>query len=60
MIWFWIIAGLLVVAALIALLKPLLWATPESADEGESVLAVFRRQLMNLDSEIVQGRLASD
>jgi cytochrome c-type biogenesis protein CcmH len=60
MIWFWIIAGLLVVAALIALLKPLLWATPESADEGESVLAVFRRQLTNLDSEIAQGRLAPD
>src|SRR5271168_340119 len=60
MIWFWIIAGLLVLAALIALLKPLLWATPGSADEGESVLAVFRRQLMNLDSEIAQGRLAPD
>jgi cytochrome c-type biogenesis protein CcmH len=60
MIWFWIIAGLLVLAALIALLKPLLWATPESADEGESVLAVFRRQLINLDSEIAQGRLAPD
>ena len=60
MIWFWIIAGLLVLAALIALLKPLLWSTPESADEGESVLAVFRRQLMNLDSEIAQGRLTPD
>ena len=60
MIWFWIIAGLLVLAALIALLKPLLRATPESVDEGESVLAVFRRQLANLDSEIAQGRLAPD
>ena len=60
MIWFWIIAGLLVLAALTALLKPLLWATPESVEEGESVLAVFRRQLMNLDSEIAQGRLAPD
>ena len=60
MIWFWIIAGLLVVAALIALLKPLLRATPESGDEGESVLAVFRRQLANLDTEIAQGRLAAD
>ena len=60
MIWFWIIAGLLVVAALIALLKPLLWAAPESADQGEPVLAVFRRQLTNLDSEIAQGRLAPD
>jgi cytochrome c-type biogenesis protein CcmH len=60
MIWFWIIVGLLVLAAMIALLKPLLWATPENADEGESVLAVFRRQLINLDSEIAQGRLAPD
>ena len=60
MIWFWIIAGLLVLGALIALLKPLLWATPERADQGEPVVAVFRRQLMNLDSEIAQGRLAPD
>jgi cytochrome c-type biogenesis protein CcmH len=60
MIWFWIIAGLLVVAALIALLKPLLRVTPESADQGESVVAVFRRQLANLDGEIAQGRLAVD
>jgi cytochrome c-type biogenesis protein CcmH len=60
MIWFWIIAGLLVVAALIALLKPLLRATPESADQGESVVAVFRRQLTNLDGEIAQGRLAAE
>jgi cytochrome c-type biogenesis protein CcmH len=60
MIWFWIIAGLLVLAALIALLKPLLWATPESADQGETVVAVFRRQLTNLDAEITQGRLTAD
>jgi len=60
MIWFWIIAGSLVMAALIALLKPLLWAAPGSVDEGESVVAVFRRQLTNLDSEIAQGRLAPD
>jgi cytochrome c-type biogenesis protein CcmH len=60
MIWFWIIAGSLVVAALIALLKPLLRVTPESADQGESVVAVFRRQLTNLDGEIAQGRFAAD
>ncbi len=59
MIWFWIIAGLLVLVALIALLKPLLWAAPENADQGESVVAMFRRQLMNLDGEIAQGRLAA-
>ena len=60
MIWFWIIAGLLVVVALIALLRPLLRASPESADEGESVAAVFRRQLTNLDNEIAQGRLTAE
>jgi cytochrome c-type biogenesis protein CcmH len=59
MIWFWIVAGLLVLVALIALLKPLLWAAPENADQGESVVAMFRRQLMNLDGEIAQGRLAA-
>src|SRR5260370_17598 len=60
MIWFWPIAGLLVLVALVALLKPLLWAAPENADQGESVVAMFRGQLMNLDGEIAQGRLAAD
>jgi cytochrome c-type biogenesis protein CcmH len=60
MIWFWIIAGVLVLVALIALLKPLLWAAPENADQGEPVAAVFRRQLTNIDGEIAQGRLAPD
>jgi cytochrome c-type biogenesis protein CcmH len=60
MIWFWIIAGSLILVALLALLKPLLRASPESADDGESVVAVFRRQLTNLDTEIAQGRLTAD
>jgi len=60
MIWFWVIAGVLVVAALIALLKPLLWAAQENADRGEPVTGVFRRQLTNIDGEIAQGRLAPD
>jgi cytochrome c-type biogenesis protein CcmH len=60
MIWFWIIAGSLILVALLALLKPLLRASPESADESESVVAVFRRQLTNLDTEIAQGRLTAD
>src|SRR5260370_37394188 len=59
MIWFGSIGGLGVWVALIALLKPLLWAAPENADQGESVVAMFRRQLMNLDGEIAQGRLAA-
>src|SRR5215469_619137 len=60
MIWFWIITGLLVLVALIALLKPLLRANSGRADQGEPVIATFRRQLANLDSEIVQGRLTAD
>jgi cytochrome c-type biogenesis protein CcmH len=60
MIWFWIIAGVLVLAALIALLRPLVRGAGESSDEGESVVAVFRRELANIDTELAQGRLAPD
>ena len=60
MIWFWILAGLLVVVALIALLKPLLRASSAGEDQSESVVAVFRRQLANLDVEVAQGRLAPE
>jgi cytochrome c-type biogenesis protein CcmH len=60
MIWFWTIAGLLVLATLIALLKPLLWANSNDADPGESMVAPFRQQLANLDYEIAQGRLTAD
>jgi cytochrome c-type biogenesis protein CcmH len=60
MIWFWIIAGLLVLVVLIALLKPLLHANSGRADQGEPVVATFRRQLANLDSEVAQGRLTAD
>lgn len=60
MIWFWIIAGLLVLVVLIALLKPLLRANSGRADQSEPVVATFRRQLASLDSEVAQGRLAPD
>jgi cytochrome c-type biogenesis protein CcmH len=60
MILFWIIAGLLVVAALLALLRPLLRTIRESGDEGESAIAIFRRQLAHIDAEVAQGRLAMD
>jgi cytochrome c-type biogenesis protein CcmH len=60
MIWFWIIAGLLILVALIALLRPLVRGAGRGADQGESVVAVFRRQLANIDAEIAQGRLAPD
>jgi cytochrome c-type biogenesis protein CcmH len=60
MIWFWMLAGLLVVVALIALLKPLLRASSAGEDQGESVVGVFRRQLANLEVEVAQGRLAPE
>jgi cytochrome c-type biogenesis protein CcmH len=59
MIWFWIIAGLLVSAALIALLRPLLRGG-EGADQSESVVTIFQRELANIDSEVAQGRLAPE
>jgi cytochrome c-type biogenesis protein CcmH len=59
MIWFWLIAGLLVVAALIVLLRPLVWGTGESIEQSETVVAVFRRELANIDIERAQGRLTA-
>jgi len=60
MILFWIIAGMLVLVVLIALLEPLLRANSGRANQGEPVVATFRRQLANLDGEIAQGRLTAD
>jgi cytochrome c-type biogenesis protein CcmH len=59
MIWFWIIAGLLVLTALIGLLRPLVRGTGESAEQSETVVAVFRRELANIETELAQGRLAA-
>jgi cytochrome c-type biogenesis protein CcmH len=60
MIWFWIIAGLLVLGALTALLRPLIWHAGRGAREGEAAAAVFRRQLADIDAELGQGRLGPD
>jgi cytochrome c-type biogenesis protein CcmH len=60
MIWFWVVAGLLVLVALAALLGPLVWRAGRVADEGSAVVAMFRRQLAEIDTELAQGRLASD
>jgi cytochrome c-type biogenesis protein CcmH len=57
MIWFWIIAGSVVLVALIALLLPLVRVTGREGDPGESVVALFRRQLANLETEVAQGRV---
>jgi cytochrome c-type biogenesis protein CcmH len=60
MIWFWIIAALLVLTALTALLRPLVRGKGESADQSETVVAVFRRELANIDTELTQRRLTAD
>ena len=60
MIWFWIVAGLLTLAALAVLLRPLVRRAGRGVDQGESVVAVFRRQLADIDTELAQGRLAPD
>ena len=60
MIWFWIGAGLLTLAALAVLLGPLIWQAGRGADEAEAAVAMFRRQLADIDTELAQGRLSSD
>ena len=57
MIWFWIFAGLLVVVALIALLRPLVKGAGAGSDREEPIIETFRRQLANIDLEVGQGRL---
>ena len=60
MIWFWMVAGLLILAALAALLGPLIWRAGRGAGEGEAAVEMFRRQLADIDAEFAQGRLSSD
>jgi len=60
MIWFWIVAGVLILVTLAALLRPLIWRAGRGADEGEAAVVMFRRQLADIDRELAQGRLASD
>ena len=60
MIWFWTMAGLLILVALAVLLRPLLWRAGRGPDEGTVAVAMFRRQLADIDTELAQGRLSSD
>ena len=50
MIWFWMVAGLLILVALAALLRPLVWRAGRGASEGEAAVAMFRRQLADIDT----------
>jgi cytochrome c-type biogenesis protein CcmH len=60
MIWFWTVAGLLVLVALAALLRPLIWRARTGAGGGEAADVMFRRQLAEIETELAQGRLAPD
>jgi len=57
MIWFWVVAGALVLATLVALLGPLMRGIAAKGDLHEPAVALFRRQLSSLDSDVAQGRL---
>ncbi len=60
MVWFWIAAGLLTLAALLALLRPLVRQPRPDSAAAEPVPALYRRQLAEVDAELAQGRLAPD
>jgi cytochrome c-type biogenesis protein CcmH len=59
MIWFWSAAGLLLMAVLVGILRPLI-RQPRSGDESGEAVAVFRRQLAEVEVDAAQGRLAAD
>ncbi|MGH7114544.1 MAG: c-type cytochrome biogenesis protein CcmI, partial [Stellaceae bacterium] len=60
MIWFWIIAGLLTLAALATVLRPLVRPPRPAAENEEPVAALYRRQLAAIDLELAQGRLRAE
>jgi cytochrome c-type biogenesis protein CcmH len=59
-IGFWIVAGLLTLAALVTLLRPLIRQRQPGAEDGEPVSALYRRQLAAIDDELAQARLTSE
>ena len=59
MILFTAIAGLLLAGVLGLLLRPLLRRRPDSADDRASVVAVFRRQLSDLEAELALGAVSA-
>jgi cytochrome c-type biogenesis protein CcmH len=60
MIWFWVVAALLVLVALAALLRPLVARTVRSAGDNDATIEIFRRQLADIDTDLAQGRLPPD
>jgi cytochrome c-type biogenesis protein CcmH len=60
MIWFWLVAGLLILAALIALLRPIVRGAAASGDWGEPVAAIYRQELASVEHEMALGRLGAE
>ncbi len=60
MIWFSIVAGLLTLAALAILLRPLVGRPRPGAEEAEPVAALFGRELAAINEELAEGRLAPE
>ena len=60
MVWFWISAGFLTLAALATLLRPLVHRPRLGSGDQEAVAALFRRQLAETDAELAQGRIPPD
>jgi cytochrome c-type biogenesis protein CcmH len=58
MIWFWIVCGLLTLAALMPLLLPLIRGHRLREEGEEPITALYRRQLAAIDDEVAQERLA--
>ena len=59
MIWFWVIAALLILMALAALLRPLVSRTVRPGD-NQATIEIFRRQLADIDTDLAQGRLPAE
>src|SRR5262249_44103048 len=59
MIWFWSAAALLLAAVLMVLLRPLFRPLRGGAESGKAI-AVFRRQLEELDADAAHGRPAPE
>ena len=60
MMWFWVVAALLVLVSLAALLRPLVARTVRSAGDDEATIEIFRCQLADIDADLAQGRLGPD
>jgi cytochrome c-type biogenesis protein CcmH len=60
MVWFWIGAGFLTLAALATLLRPLVRRPRPGSGGGEAAAGLFRRQLAETDAELAQGRISPD